>query len=116
MIAKPVAMLLGLVLTLVGIAGFFVSDTLLWFEVDTVHNIIHIVSGVIGLFAASKGESAAKVYLIVFGLVYAAVTVLGFMDYDVLGLIHVNDADNYLHAAIAAVSLIAGFASKPSRA
>lgn len=115
MIAKPVATLLGLVLTLIGIAGFFVGDMLLWFEVDTTHNIIHLASGLIGLFAASKGESAAKMYLILFGLVYAAVTVLGFMNYDILGLIHVNDADNYLHAAVSAVSLIAGFSSKPSR-
>lgn len=116
MIAKPVAMLFGLVLTLVGVAGFFVTDMLLVFQVDTLHNVIHLASGLIGLFAASKGESAAKLYLIVFGIVYAVVAILGFMNGNVLGLIEVNDADNYLHAAIAVVTLIAGFASKPARA
>jgi hypothetical protein len=33
------------------------------------------------------------------------------MGGDILGLFHVNAADNYLHLAIAAVCLIVGFGS-----
>jgi hypothetical protein len=108
-LAKPLAWLLGVVLTLVGLAGFFVDGQLLYFEVDTTHNLIHLASGLAALFAASKGPAASRLYLLVFGAVYALVTVLGFWKGSVLGLISVNAADNWLHLAIAAASLIVGF-------
>lgn len=114
-LVKPLTWILGVVLTLVGVAGFFVQGQLLWFEVGTLHNIIHILSGVVALVAASSGDGYARLYLIVFGVVYGLVTVLGFaMNGSVLGLFTVNAADNYLHAAIAVVSLVVGFGSNQS--
>jgi hypothetical protein len=112
LLVKPLTGLLGVVLTIVGIAGFFVPGMLLFFEVDTVHNVIHLASGLIALFAFNSSQAYSRWYLIVFGLIYGIVTVIGFaMGGDILGLFHVNDADNYLHLAIAAVSLIVGFGS-----
>ena len=112
LLVKPLTGILGLVLTIVGIAGFFTSGMLLIFEVDTLHNIIHLVSGLIGLFAFNSSQSASRTFLILFGLVYAAVTVIGFaMAGDILGLFMANTADNYLHLVIAAVCLIVGFGS-----
>lgn len=112
-LTKMVTWILGIVLVLIGVAGFFVDGTLIVFQVDTIHNIVHILSGVIGIAAASSGESYSRMYLIVFGLVYGVVTVIGFVNGgDILGLFQVNDADNYLHAAIAVVSLGVGFGSK----
>ncbi len=109
-LVKQVTWLLGIVLTLVGVAGFFVDNMLLIFQVDTLHNIIHLLSGIVGIAAASMGTSYARLYLIVFGIVYALVTVIGFVNGgSILGLFQVNDADNYLHAAIALVSLGVGF-------
>ena len=103
--------LLSIVLLLIGILGFVMPSPLLgYFEVDTLHNIIHLVSGLIGLWAASKGASASRTFLLVFGIIYGLVTVLGFvMGGSVLGLFTVNMADNYLHAAIAVLSLGIGF-------
>lgn len=113
LLVKPLTGILGLVLTIVGIAGFFVSGSLLGFMVDTTHNIIHLLSGLVALWAFNTSQAYSRIYLIVFGLVYALVTVLGFaMNGDILGLFQVNTADNYLHLAIAAVSLIVGFGSK----
>ena len=113
MLVKPVTGILGLVLTIVGIAGFFTDGMLLMFQVDTVHNIVHLASGLVALYSFNASQSASRMYLIVFGLVYAVVTVLGFwMGGDILGLFMVNAADNYLHLAIAAVSLIVGFGGK----
>ena len=112
---KPLTWLLGVVLTLVGVAGFFVpaGSLLLYFEVDTTHNVVHLLSGVIALGAAAKNEATAALYLKVFGAVYALVTVVGFaMAGDILGLFHVNMADNYLHLAIAVVCLAVGFSGK----
>lgn len=112
LLVKPLTGLLGVVLTIVGIAGFFVPGMLLFFEVDTVHNVIHLASGLVALFAFNSSQAYSRWYLIVFGLIYGIVTVIGFaMGGDILGLFHVNDADNYLHLAIAAVSLIVGFGS-----
>ncbi len=112
LLVKPLTGILGLVLTLVGIAGFFVPGMLLLFEVDTTHNIVHLASGLIGLFAFNSSQSASRTFLIIFGLVYAVVTIVGFlMGGDILGLFMVNDADNYLHLAIAASCLVVGFGS-----
>jgi hypothetical protein len=112
-LTKSVTWLLGIVLLLVGIAGFFTGNMLFVFQVDTIHNIVHILSGVVALAAVSSGESYARLYLIIFGIVYALVTIVGFVNNgDILGLFAVNDADNYLHAAIALVSLGVGFGDK----
>ena len=112
-LTKSVTWILGIVLVLVGVAGFFVDGNLLYFQVDTVHNIVHLLSGVVAIAAASSGESYSRMYLIVFGLVYGVVTIVGFVNGgDILGLFRVNDADNYLHAAIAVVCLGVGFGGK----
>lgn len=110
-LVRPVTLLLGVVLTLVGIAGFFTGDMLLWFQVDMLHNVIHLASGLAGLWAASAGKE--RLYLLVFGLIYAGVAAIGFVNGgNILGLIMVNDADNYLHAAIAVVGILLGASKK----
>jgi hypothetical protein len=77
-----------------------------------IHNLIHLASGVVALVVAGN-MAYARMYLIVFGLVYALVALLGYMNgSSVLGLIVVNAADNALHALIAAVCLVVGFGSK----
>jgi len=108
----PVAGLLGVVLIATGALGFYTGNPLLVFQVDTIHNIIHAASGVVALICAGISYNAAKWYLIIFGLAYGVVTILGFVNNgDVIGLIQVNTADNYLHLGISAVSLIIGLAS-----
>ncbi len=111
-LVKPLTWILGVVLTLVGVAGFFTGSPLIVFEVNTVHNVVHILSGVVALWAASSGHAYSRMYLIVFGLVYAVVTALGFYSGNILGLFTVNTPDNYLHLGIAAVSLVVGLGSK----
>lgn len=111
-LVKPLTGLLGLVLTIIGVAGFFVAGgMLLIFHVDTMHNIVHLASGLVGLWALNSSQSASRWYLIIFGLVYGVVTVMGFMMGDVLGMM-MNMADNYLHLGISAACLIVGFGSK----
>ncbi len=115
MLVKPLTWILGLVLLLVGIIGFFMPSPLFGlFDVDTTHNVVHILSGVVGLWAASTGYQYSRLFLMVFGLVYGLVAVLGFMSGSVLGLFMVNMNDNYLHAAIAAVCLVTAFGSHKS--
>ncbi|MFA5799708.1 MAG: DUF4383 domain-containing protein [Candidatus Peribacteraceae bacterium] len=114
LLVKPVTGLLGLALTIVGIAGFFVPSGMFYmFEVDTVHNIVHFGSGLIGLFAFNSSQLHSRWFLILFGLVYAVITIAGFsMDGYIFGLFSTNSADNYLHLAISALCLIVGFGSE----
>lgn len=112
-LVKPLTWLAGVILLLVGILGFFQNPILGTFEVNTLHNLVHLVTGAAGLIAAGMGLGASRSYLIIFGLVYLVVTVLGFLGISlVTNTLMVNGADNYLHLAIAAVYLLVGFGSK----
>lgn len=112
LLVKPLTGILGLVLTVTGIAGFFTGNMLLFFQVDTVHNVVHLASGLVALFAFNSSQVYSRWYLIIFGIVYAAVTVIGFtMGGNIFNLFMVNMADNYLHLGIAAACLVVGFGS-----
>lgn len=87
------------------------------FMVGGLHNVIHLASGAAALAGGLASEAYARLYFQVFGVVYALVTVLGFVgNGSVLGILPVNMADNFLHLAIAAVALTLGFAVKSSGA
>ena len=112
----------GIVFIAIGILGFVPGITsnghlLGIFGVDTVHNVIHLLSGIVALLCAGSA-SAAKTYFKVFGVVYGLVTILGFMSgTSVLGIFMVNGADNVLHLLIAVIALALGFGgSKPMMA
>ncbi len=112
MSTKKLANLFGVIFVLIGALGFvpgITSDGHLLgiFEVDTVHNLIHLLSGILAFAMAGK---AAKKYFQIFGIVYLLVTILGFMQGDnVLGLIGVNGADNILHLVISLLAIWIGF-------
>ncbi len=112
-LVSPLTRILGVVLVIVGLLGFFMPSPLLGiFEVDMLHNIIHLASGAIALVVGGN-HAMARMFLIIFGLVYAGVAVIGFLQGDtVLGLFGVNMADNLLHVAIGGVCLVVGFGSK----
>jgi hypothetical protein len=114
--AKTVVKLFGWVLLLVGIVGFFNKPVLGIFAVDVTHNIIHLVSGLIAIVMARKGEMSARTFAKVFGVIYALVAVLGFVSSDgtILGFITANSADTWLHVALAVVFLGVGFTGRRS--
>lgn len=123
MLQKLYAQVLGTVLALVGVLGFvpaLVSNHALLgiFAIDPIHNVIHLLSGIVGLAAGFSGSvNYARLYAGIFGAVYALVTIVGFIQgTTVLGLISVNAADNFLHTAIAAASLVVAFLPATSQA
>ena len=122
--AQIYAYAVGAVLLLVGLIGFAADsafDTgqgidggklLGIFEVNGIHNLVHLASGLLLLAVAPK-RATARAGVIAFGLVYGLVTLIGLIDgEDVLGLIPVNPADNVLHIALTAAALVAGFVSR----
>lgn len=122
---KKAALLFGVVFLVIGIGGFLpfllfgtdpaTSSPMLLglFAVNGVHNLIHIASG-LGALAGSTSTAYARLYFKIFGVVYALVTVLGFLSAGslLLGLVPINLANNLLHVAIAAVTLYLGFVYK----
>jgi hypothetical protein len=121
--AQWYSLIFGAVLLLVGLVGFAADagfdtgtdidgDKLLGiFEVSGIHNLVHIASGAV-LLAASPKRASARLVAIAFGVVYLLVTIIGFIQGDnVVGLIPVNSADNFLHLAISLLGIAAGLMS-----
>jgi hypothetical protein len=121
--AQLFAYLVGAVLVVVGLVGFIADssfetgsgingDKLLGiFEINGIHNLVHIASGLLLLAIAPK-RATAKTGVIAFGVIYGVVTLIGLIDGEtVLGLLPVNPADNVLHIALTATALLAGVAS-----
>ena len=115
-----VAAAFGAIYTLVGIAGFFVSDTftaaedneLLGFQVNNLHNIVHLLIGLALLAAASKHATARSANLAI-GATYLLLGVIGplITGNEDINIIALNTADNWLHVAsgvlLLAVALLA---------
>ncbi len=110
--ADLLAKIFGFVFILVGIAGFIpnplVSESGV-FRVNEAHNLIHIVTGVLFFAAAFVDASARAIRGI--AVLYAIVAILGFVfpDNMLFGIVAMNMADRWLHAALAAVLLLVGF-------
>ncbi|MGA8172981.1 MAG: DUF4383 domain-containing protein, partial [Methylocystis sp.] len=101
-----------LVFIVVGIAGFvpnpLISETGI-FRVNEAHNLVHIVTGVLFFGAVYLNVSVRAIRA--FAVLYAAVAILGFVIHDdmLFGVVAMNMADRWLHAALAATLLLVGF-------
>jgi uncharacterized protein DUF4383 len=85
------------------------SDAMLLgiFEVSMLHNIVHLLFGVVGL-ALARSFQGARGFLIGGGVVYALLWIYGLViDHDSsANFVPVNNADNWLHLVLA-VGMIA---------
>jgi len=89
---------------------FLFSDGMLFglFNIDSMHNKVHIASGLIAL-AATYSAYLSRLYFRVFGTFYTILGVLGFFfETQFLGM-DINQADNLLHVVIGAIALFIGF-------
>lgn len=116
---RILAILVGIALVFVGVAGFlpqFMTDGLLfgYFQVDSLHNLFHLVTGVIAILSASSAGMASWFFKL-FGLIYLAIGAAGFYYQGDLTMMQMNEADNILHIAVGVVFLYFGvFLKKPS--
>ena len=116
---KTAAIIFGIFFIVAGLAGFSASlapGGMLFglFMVGTVHNIIHLASGIVALMCAFAGAGASRKYFQIFGIVYALVAVLGFFSPNkpLLGMVEHNVHDIWLHILIAVVALYFGFGAR----
>jgi hypothetical protein len=102
---STVAAIFGAVYTLVGLAGFFVSETfaatddntLLGFEVNHLHNIVHLLIGLALLGASRRTETARRLNLLI-GATYVLLGIVGwFIQETAVNVVALNEADHLLH-------------------
>jgi hypothetical protein len=115
---RAVASVFGIAFLAVGVLGFILNPTggelLGIFAVNVAHNLVHLAFGVLGIAAAYAGWS--RLYLQGVGVIYLLLCVLGFIpglyigDDMLLGLVHINLADNFLHLVLGGAAAIFGFA------
>lgn len=128
--AQLYALVLGVVLVIAGIAGFFWSasfalgtsagveqDFLLGvLAVNGWHNLVHLVTGLVGL-AMARSYAGARIYALTLGVVYLLIALLGFVAESndaLLGLLAINVEDNILHVLIGVAGAGAGLATPQS--
>jgi succinate-acetate transporter protein len=127
--AKTIALIFGIIYTLVGVAGFLTPlggtfgmtpiPMFGVFYINLVHNIVHLVIGIPGLLMAGTEESAAR-YLRVFGIILVVVAVIGFIraiEATIHGFIPIGGSDVWLHLGSGLIMLWgASTAGKPAQA
>jgi hypothetical protein len=124
------ALIYGIVFLAVGVAGFIPGITtphthpdiaaqsglgLLFglFPVNLLHNIVHILFGIWGLFA-SRSVGGARTYFRAVAVIYVILGVMGFIPglRTTFGLVPLYGHDIWLHLLLAAVAAYFGFARR----
>jgi hypothetical protein len=126
---RTASMLFGVVFLLAGVSGFFPVPMPLdapplavqhgqglalgLFPINTVHNVVHLIFGVLGLAAARNVLLSARGYFQLVSVAYAALVVLGLIPatQTTLGLIPIWGHDVWLHGLIAIGAAYFGFAT-----
>ncbi|MFD3426321.1 DUF4383 domain-containing protein [Nocardia fluminea] len=112
------ALVVGAIFLLVGVLGFIPGvttdyDALQWagheshaqlfgiFTVSVLHNLVHLVFGVLGVIAAA-GAATARIFLLGGGVVYLALWVYGLLvdQHSDANFVPLDDADNWLHLGL----------------
>jgi hypothetical protein len=116
---RLIATVFGAVYLLVGLVGFAVTSgvsffstegaNLIIFEVNPLHNVIHLAIGAALLYAGVKDIQLSRTVNTAVGAVYLLVGILGlFLLSSPLNIIALNGADNVLHLASAVLLLGVG--------
>ena len=123
--AKLYATLVGGVLVIAGIVGFFysasfgspgqVDDVAGLFGVNGWHNLVHILTGALGLLVAGF---AARRYAFWLGIAYLGIALWGFIlgsGASILDFFPVNTEDNFLHLALGLLGVAAALGTPKGR-
>lgn len=120
---KIAALIFGIVFIVVGLLGFVPNPVIgdsekAIFHADTLHNMVHIVSGILFLFFTFAAPASIPAFMKIFGTVYLLLGIIGVVNFamdgmgKVLGFLHVNGADNLLHIVLGVSIFVAAFLPK----
>lgn len=88
------------------------------FVTNGAHNMVHLLTAVGFAIFATRGDGPSILFMKGFGSVYFLVGVLGFItlgsasEGHLLGFIHINQLDNFLHVGLSMLILACGFLSE----
>ncbi|NIZ89546.1 DUF4383 domain-containing protein [Kineosporiaceae bacterium B12] len=73
------------------------------FQVSVLHNVLHLLLGVLGILAG-RASGAARAFLLVGGIAYAGLWIYGLLvdQTSSANFVPLNTADNWLHLVLAA--------------
>ncbi len=111
-LARIYVVLSGAILLLVGMLGFFRHE-MFNLAFPPAHNVFHLVSGAIGLWAGLRNNAhAVRRFGQIFGAIYTLVAIAGFAGLRDFGPIQLdlNTHFNFIHFGVGLLSLAAGFA------
>jgi hypothetical protein len=136
MALRRFALIFGIVFLIVGAGGFIpalvaphshpdvtlttgLGLELSLFPINVLHNIVHLLFGVWGLMA-SRSEAGARAYGKAVAIIYALLTVMGFIPalrlHTTFGLVPLYGNDIWLHALLAIVAGYFGFVQRGEEA
>jgi hypothetical protein len=107
---EAAAWVLGAVLVLAGLLGFFNDPLLGYFEVNTAHNAVHLITGIAFIWGALAFAKPANKTL---GVIYILIAIIGFLF--PLTLFDMNrgpDPDNFFHLGVGLAAALAGWLAK----
>lgn len=104
--ARTIALVFGIIYTLVGIIGFVpaVGGTfgmaptplLNIFSINLLHNLVHLIIG-IGALASSGSNEKAAPFLRTFGYILILIAIVGFFWKNPFGILPIGGPDVWLH-------------------
>ena len=114
------ATLAGVVLIAAGLVGFLNTSIAgdqpgALLQVDAIHNVVHIVTGVLALYIAFGLKGTQQVNAIIgFGILYVVIFVAVLVSPTLFGIFKVsaNLPIHVIHAAVAIVSLAVGYMAR----
>jgi len=102
---RTVAAVLGVVYLAAGVAGFVSNSPLFGlFEVNTLHNIVHLVFGAALLYGVMNTAMATNINRTI-GAILVVLGILGFVSADGFGIVPLGGADIWLHLASGVILL-----------
>ena len=113
--SKNITIAFGSTFILVGLLGFIPNPIVSAngiFEVNAMHNLVHLLTGAAFLFGGAVLKGREDVTLKTVTAAYFGVAILGFLTSGntLLGLVHINEADRWLHLGLAIGMLAATLA------
>lgn len=123
---RTATLLVGVVFLLVGVLGFIPGVTTHYDQMDlaghhsmamllglfstsVLHNIVHLLYGVVGLLMA-RTVATARAYLLVGGAIYLALWIYGLVidQQSIANFVPLNTADNWLHFGLGVGMVVLG--------
>jgi hypothetical protein len=115
MTKKMLVQVVGVVFLLIGLLGFVPNPVVGangLFATNGLHNLIHIISGILAFVLLMQGKRGAVLYGKVMAAVFGLLTIFGFLTgYALPGILPANMADNVLDLLLTVVFAYVGFAS-----